>query len=59
MKNSLSKTQHVEHEKNIDDYPELCNYEEEDDDDGFNDGYRLDPGFGSWEEVNEMFYRKW
>lgn len=49
-------------ERKMDDYPEITHRADDDDeedgndeDDICHDGYRLDEGFGSWEEVNRMF----
>ncbi|UKK52632.1 hypothetical protein [Prevotella sp. E2-28] len=59
--NLFTTAQHSNHVRQIECYPE-CGREndefeelEEDDDEVCNDGYRLDPAFGSWEEVNGMF----
>ena len=53
--NAFCRANRREHVRRIDSYPEFDDYEENDDDDICHDGYHLDEGFGSWEEVNRMF----
>lgn len=56
---TFSRARNQEYARHIECYPEFDDIDDddsdEDEDEICNDGYRLDEGFGSWEEVNRMF----
>ncbi len=59
--NYLTRAQRVNHVRRIECYPDIGREDdefeelEEENDDTCDDGYPVDPAFGSWSDVNSMF----